>query len=298
MSMNSEKSLVERIHSEFARLSPSQRAVGSFILSSYRSLAYVTLAELSGMTSKGQGTVVRFAQTLGYGSFSGLRAALREEIERASPGTLEMYSSEKGEGGEAEPYEKIFEMERALMEDTYRLIDRERFNAAVRIISEAPAVIVSGTGSNSFLAKYAGYFLGTMKNNVLTVTDSDLSGMNSIIDAPEGAAGFVFSFPRYPVKTQPIVQAMKKRGIRTVGITDSMISPIAGLCDHLFLVPQRFMSFMDPYSAVMSLIHSILYGVYLSDREKCRMRMEARRHIFEGEKLFVSENVHLPDLMP
>ena len=298
MCLDSEKSLLERIRSEFARLSPSQRAVGSFILSSYRSLAYVTLAELSGMTSKGQGTVVRFAQALGYGSFSGLRAALRDEIERASPGTLEMYSSEKGEGGEAEPYEKIFEMERALMEDTYRLIDRERFNAAVKIISEAPAVIVSGTGSNSFLAEYAGYFLGTMKNNVLTVTDSDLSGMNSIIDAPEGAAGFVFSFPRYPVKTQPIVHAMKKRGIRTVGITDSMISPIAGSCDPLFLVPQRFMSFMDPYSAVMSLIHSILYGVYLSDREKCRKRMEARRHIFEGEKLFVSENVHLPDLMP
>ena len=78
-------SLLERIRSGSGSLSPAQRVVSDYILSSYKSLAYVTLAELARLTSTGQGTVVRFAQALGYGSFSMCRGALREEIERGVP---------------------------------------------------------------------------------------------------------------------------------------------------------------------------------------------------------------------
>ena len=66
--MDSDESmqLLERIRSKYELFSPAQRVVGSYILSSYKSLAYVTLAELARLTSTGQGTVVRFAQDLGY----------------------------------------------------------------------------------------------------------------------------------------------------------------------------------------------------------------------------------------
>lgn len=64
------------------------------------------------------------------------------------------------------------------------------------------------------------------------------------------------------------------------------------------MVPQKYMTFMDPCAAVMSLIHSILYGVWMHDRKSCRNRIEARKRLFEGEKFFVSENIPLPDLTP
>lgn len=291
-------SLFELIRSKYDLLSPTQRIVGNYILSSYRSLAYVTLAELARLTSTGQGTVVRFAQVLGYGSFSKLQAALREEIAKSAPKTLEIYSSKSSKGEDAAPFDTVFEMERALMEDTYDLINKEEFYKAVRMISDAPALIIAGTGSNSFLAEYAGYFLGTMKKNVTVIKGTDISDMNVLLDAPEGTAAFIFSFPRYPVKTQPIAKAMKERGMDIIGISDSIASPIAGCCDPLFIVPQKFISFMDPYAAVMSVIHSILYGVWLSDKEGCRRRIESRDRLFEGEKIFVSDNVYLPDLLP
>ena len=258
--------LLERIRSGHEILSPAQRVVGSYILSSYKSLAYVTLAELARLTSTGQGTVVRFAQALGYGSFSKFQAALREEIGKIAPRTLEIYSSKSSKGNDAAPFDTVFEMERTLMDETYRLIKREDFDEAVRMISEAPALIIAGTGSNSFLAEYAGYFLGTMKKNVTVIKGTDISDMDLLLDAPEGAAAFVFSFPRYPVKTQSIVKAMKERGIGMIGISDSIASPIAGYCDPFFIVPQKFISFMDPYAAVMSVIHSLLSGVWLSDK--------------------------------
>lgn len=41
-----------------------------------------------------------------------------------------------------------------------------------------------------------------------------------------------------------------------------------------------------------------LYEVFLKDREPCRERIEARKRLFEGEKLNVSENIPLPGLTP
>ena len=291
-------SLLERIRSGSGSLSPAQRVVSDYILSSYKSLAYVTLAELARLTSTGQGTVVRFAQALGYGSFSNFRSALREEIERGAPRSLEIYSSKSANAEDAAPFDIVFEMERSLMDETYSLIKKEEFNAAVMLISDAPALIVAASGSNSFLAEYAGYFLGTMKENVSVIKENDLRGMNILLDAPPGTAALVFSFPRYPIKTQSVVKVMRERGIRILGISDSQASPIAEYCDPLLKVPQKFMTFMDPCAAVMSLVHSILYGVWLRDRERCRDRIEARKRLFEGEKLFVSENISLPDLTP
>ncbi|MCK9341766.1 MAG: MurR/RpiR family transcriptional regulator [Synergistaceae bacterium] len=298
--MNSAESisLLELIRSKYDLLSPAQRVVGNYILSSYRSLAYVTLAELARLTSTGQGTVVRFAQVLGYGSFSNLQSALREEIGKSAPKTLEIYSSKSSKGEDAAPFDTVFEMERTLMDDTYSLINKEDFYKAVRMISDAPALIIAGTGSNSFLSEYAGYFLGTMKKNVTIIKDTDISDMNILLDAPEGTAAFVFSFPRYPIKTQSIVKVMKERRMGIVGISDSVASPIAEYCDPLFIVPQKFISFMDPSAAVVSVIHSVLYGVWLSDKEGCRKRIESRNSLFKGEKVFVSDNVYLPDLTP
>ena len=262
--MNSDAlSLFERIRSGSDKLSPAQKKVCGYILSHYRSLAYVTLAELARLTSTGQGTVVRFAQALGYGTFSNLQRALREEIEKSAPRSLEIYSSKGADNEDNSPFDIVFEMERSLMDETHSLINKEDFDHATKILSEAPGLVVSATGSNSFLADYAGYFLGTMKENVAVVKGTDLSDMNVILDAVEGTVGFVFSFPRYPIKTQTIISAMKEKGIRIIGISDSIASPIADCCSPFFMVPQKFMTFMDPCAAVMSLIHSILYGVWM-----------------------------------
>ncbi len=69
-----------------------------------------------------------------------------------------------------------------------------------------------------------------------------------------------------------------------VGISDSVASPIAEYCDPLFIVPQKFISFMDPSAAVVSVIHSVLYGVWLSDKEGCRKRIESRNSLLREKK--------------
>lgn len=296
MSDEAKFSLFDNIRSKYDLLSPKQKVVGGYIMSNYKSLAYVNLAELAKLTETGQGTVVRFAQTLGYCGFSSLKTALRDAIEKSSPRTLEIFSMKKN-GHPITLFDTVFEMERSVMDDTYELIRNRDYSKAVKILAAAPAVIVVGTGSNSFLAEYAGYFLGTMKENVWVVKNTDISDINTLLDAPKGAVALVMSFPRYPLKTQTILEILSKKGCSIIGVSDSISSPITEYSDPLFIVPQKFVSFIDPCAAVMSILHSILYGIYMSDKNSCKKRMEARNELFAEQKLFVSGNVNLPDFI-
>ncbi len=245
MSDEAKFSLFDNIRSKYDLLSPKQKVVGGYIMSNYKSLAYVNLAELAKLTETGQGTVVRFAQTLGYCGFSSLKTALRDAIEKSSPRTLEIFSMKKN-GHPITLFDTVFEMERSVMDETYELIRNRDYSKAVKILAAAPAVIVVGTGSNSFLAEYAGYFLGTMKENVWVVKNTDISDINTLLDAPKGAVALVMSFPRYPLKTQTILEILSKKGCSIIGVSDSISSPITEYSDPLFIVPQKFVSFIDP----------------------------------------------------
>ena len=87
---------------------------------------------------------------------------------------------------------------------------------------------------------------------------------------------------------------MKEKGIRIIGISDS----IASRSRLLFSVLHGPKVHIYDRALVMSLIHSILYGVWMRDRKRYRNRIEARKRLFVDEKVFVSENIPLPDLMP
>lgn len=289
-------SLLALISSKSELFTPKQRVVAEFIMRNYRSLAYVTLSDISKMAKTGQGTVVRFAETLGYKSFSRLQLALREEIENASPKTLEVYSSCSLKEGRQSVFDRIFELEQSVLNETYQLINSDDFSLAIDMLASAPAIVIAATGSNSFLAEYVGYFLSVMRKNVSILKRADIKEMQAVWDLPEGTASLVLSFPRYPRHTQTILDLLKKKQFGIIGISDSIASPIASASKPFFIVPQKFLSFIDPYSAVMSLLHSLLYGVYQRDRDTCRERIDIYNEVLKAEKFFVLEDVHVPDL--
>ncbi len=291
-----ETNLLTQIRNNRDFLTPKQRVVGDFIMRNYRALAYVTLAELAKMAKTGQGTIVRFAETLGYKSFSGLQAALRDEIENMAPKTLDVFSSCYGKKGEQGALDTIFELEQSIMNETRMQIKTDEFSHAVEKLAFAPALVIVATGSNAFLAEYAGFFLKILRENVKVVKRFDIDDVQSLWDQPEGAVALLFSFPRYPKHTQSILELLVKKNIEVIGISDSIASPIVDRSNQFFVVPQKFLSFMDPYAAVVSLVHALLYGVYLSNRDNSRVRVNTYNEVLRSEKLFVRDDIDIPDL--
>ena len=73
-------SLEERIAASLDRLSPKQKQLARFLLGHKYSVSFASASQVGENVGASAATVVRFAQSLGYPGFSGLRAAIREEL--------------------------------------------------------------------------------------------------------------------------------------------------------------------------------------------------------------------------
>lgn len=287
---DAKEGLIAKIREKSAALPLKQARAADYILKNYRELAYYTLSEMASAAGTGHGTVVRLAAALGYPSFSAMRDALRREIESAVQPTLRAFSSPLGDG--AAIYDTVFEMEEEIMKDARGMIDEDGFKNAVRLLSDAPSVIVASAESNAFIGDYAAYFLSVLRPGIHNVKYAGMVERELINSQPEGAAALAVSLPRYPRAAQDLASLLAARGISLIGITDALDSPIAEMCSELFIVPQRYLSFIDPCAGVFSLLHSLLYGVYLSLGERNAARLK-----LYGESLktvFVRGDVSAP----
>lgn len=73
-------SLDQLIYEKIPSLSAGQRKVAEYILNNKDEFSYATLAKLSKDISVSETTVIRFAYSLGFDSFSAMQQKLREEI--------------------------------------------------------------------------------------------------------------------------------------------------------------------------------------------------------------------------
>jgi DNA-binding MurR/RpiR family transcriptional regulator len=282
-------SLLELIKEKGNTLPPKQYELARFIVNNYTSLAYANTVELARMASVSEATIIRLSYSLGFKGFPDLQQAIRELIHESGAGSLNRYELGSLEDLKECAFCFTFELEKRILEETYASIDKASFESAVGMICDAPCVVVVGVSFNESLAHYAGNYLHVIKENVRIITDLGAREYQVLQEIPKGTVGLVYSFPRYPRKTQSVVGLLQKKKVPMIGITDNVLSPIASQVEKLFLVPQQFITFIDPYAAVMALTHSLLLGVFMKDPEK------SRRRVRDYDRFLKSENVHLKD---
>ena len=98
-------SLDQLIYEKIPSLSAGQRKVAEYILNNKDEFSYATLAKLSKDISVSETTVIRFAYSLGFDSFSAMQQKLREEILSVPQRNLE------GQIQNQTFYQKIFSRE-------------------------------------------------------------------------------------------------------------------------------------------------------------------------------------------
>jgi DNA-binding MurR/RpiR family transcriptional regulator len=281
--------LLDLIKEKGNSLPPKQHKLARFIVNNYSTLAYANTVELARMAMVSEATIIRLSYSLGFKGFPELQQGIRELIHENGNGSLNRYALGSLDDLTDCAFCITFELEKRILEETYASIDKASFEAAVEMICNAPCVVVVGTSFNESLAHYAGNYLHVIKENVRIITEFGAREYQVLQEIPKGTVGLVYSFPRYPRQTQSVVEVLKAKKVPMIGITDNVLSPIASQVENLFLVPQQFITFIDPYAAVMALTHSLLLGVFMKDPEK------SRRRVREYDRFLQSENIHIKD---
>jgi DNA-binding MurR/RpiR family transcriptional regulator len=89
------------------------------------------------------------------------------------------------------------------------------------------------------------------------------------------------SFRRYTQLAIDLTRKLKKKGLKIVGITDSMLSPLAHLADVPLITPTTIPSFFESYTGPMSLINALLASLALRREGQALTALDHMESAFE-----------------
>lgn len=264
--MNSQ--LSERIRSKSAGFSRGQRAIARYIQENPDRVAFMTASKLGATVGVSESTVVRFATEIGYSGYPALQQAMQEMIRSklTSVQRLEMTSRNIGPD---KLLDAVLDQDIDILKRTKENIDREAFNRAADALVGAKKVYVLGAGSSLALATFLAHYLRLIFDTVqLVEATSEATILQQIIRAGQGDAVIAISFPRYSKKAAKTLRYASDRGMVTVAITDSPLSPLAEHAAHLLLARSDMVSFVDSLVGPQSVINALIVAVAIRKKQE------------------------------
>jgi DNA-binding MurR/RpiR family transcriptional regulator len=265
------------------RLTPTQRRIAHSLVQHGPAAAYLSAAEVAGLAGVSQPSVTRFAMALGYAGYPALRRALRSLAgmgARPAP-------ADGADGGNA--------MQRAIRAEAEHL-DRlaEQLGAldavteAAKLLAASRPLPVLGLRAAAPLAAYFGYFAAKVHPDVRVLDTGGTLLLDRLDQARASGAGAMLAvvLPRYPREVLDAVRVARTAGLAIVLITDSAVSPAAGLADIVLPAAVGTRLVFDLHTGPMAMAMVLLQAICDAAPEPAQQRLEefeataARRHIF------------------
>lgn len=273
--------LITKIQSELPGFSKGQKQIARFILEHYDKAAFMTASRLGVTVGVSESTVVRFATELGYDGYPHLQRALQEMIRNKLTSVQRMEVAGDRMGGR-DVLQTVLHADTDMIRVTLDEIDRDAFQGAVDALMGAKRIYILGVRSSSALASFLGFYFNLLFENVTLVHANSVSEIfEQVLRVGPGDVLFGISFPRYSKRTLSAMKYARDRGARVIALTDSQLSPLARVADHVLLARSDMASFVDSLVAPLSVINALIVAVGMSRRDEIEHTFNKLERIWE-----------------
>ena len=273
--------LITKIQSELPGFSKGQKQIARFILEHYDKAAFMTASRLGVTVGVSESTVVRFATELGYDGYPHLQRALQEMIRNKLTSVQRMEVAGDRMGGR-DVLQTVLHADTDMIRVTPDEIDRDAFQGAVDALMGAKRIYILGVRSSSALASFLGFYFNLLFENVTLVHTNSVSEIfEQVLRVGPGDVLFGISFPRYSKRTLSAMKYARDRGARVIALTDSQLSPLARVADHVLLARSDMASFVDSLVAPLSVINALIVAVGMSRRDEIEQTFNKLERIWE-----------------
>lgn len=289
MTHKKEKKLIDlesRIKNNYKKFSEGQKLIAEYLLNHSDKATFLTAANLGKIVGVSESTVVRFANFLDYEGYPALQKNLQYRIRNKLNTVSRLKKSIKtASNGESILYE-VFHNDTNNIQKTMNNISQESFNKLVEEMLNANSIYIVGLRTATSLAYFMGYTLHLILKNVTTITFGASDLFERLININEKDLLIGITFPRYTLQTVGIMEYAKKKGAKTAAITDSVISPLAQLADVSVFAESNLNSFIDSFTAPLSLINALVTAVGVRRRKENLESLSELEEIWEKYKVF------------
>lgn len=252
------KSIIEKIQKNFGRMSSGHKQIARYFLENDTDASYATTTQIAEALQLSESTVVRFAKTLGYSGFPALRHELQESVKERISSAQRIIKTIGGTSDLSNLLEKSIFTDIALLKDTIKEISRENFQKAVETISNSKRIFVLGLRSSESLALFLAFRLKRFNFDArqIIISGDDALGQQLAFMRKEDLL-ITVGFFETPWQTMAALKYANEKGIRTMVITHSQVSPLAQLADIILIAKRGQRGTVNSITAPISVINAL-----------------------------------------
>jgi len=266
-------------------LSDKKKQVAKYIVDNHIETAFLTAAELAHRSSVSEPTVIRLATDLGYSGFPEMRAALQDKVQSKLTTLSRLKESHRFKAS-TNPAVQSLVTDMKNLQNTLHNLNVRTLNRVVNRIVQADKVIILGYKMSSCLAQFFQMALKKSIDNTVAVTISPGQFQEELVFTTQESAVIAISFPRYTTAVVRDFRMAKRKGLTTIAITDSELSPLVEHATDYLLARCDFVSYIDSFAAVMSLLCAVATAVSIKSETETLPRLEELEKLWEENEVF------------
>lgn len=222
------------IKSHYNTFTRAEKHIADFILASAKDVLYMSITELADACEVGDTSVFRFCRHLGKSGYQDFKVELAQTIsETQTMPLLENCIVECSDSTDV-MIQKVLNNDVAVLRETYQLIEPRTLEISTQWLSDATHICFFGVGASSTSALEANNRFLRVSAKSEFIMDARMQMMRASMMLP-GDVAILFSYSGATKETVAIAQAAKKAGAHTICISRFAHSPLAEICDLIYL---------------------------------------------------------------
>jgi DNA-binding MurR/RpiR family transcriptional regulator len=246
-----------RLRAGYDALSPQLREAARWVIDHPDDVALLSTREQAKRAGVTAATMTRLAQRLGLSGYNHVRKLHADAVRRRPDsyrGRAEELLVRRDREGDAALVQDIFASTTGHLRNLSTPAAVHRFSRAADAIAQGGRVFCLGLRSAFSVAYIFHYVRSLFGSNSVLVDGSGATGVDVLRHLKRGDVLLAISVRRYVRHTLHAVEYAKAHGARVVVITDSELSPLCALADHVVLVqtdtPSFFHTMAPAFAAV------------------------------------------------
>jgi DNA-binding MurR/RpiR family transcriptional regulator len=267
-------SVADRISERSEQLTPAERRVAAVVLDQPQVVGFGTVADLAEAASAGAATVVRLANKLGYDGYVGFQDAVQRDLSgQLRPAAERIREQRTGAG--LDDVRLHAAVEQGNVATTLEQIDATSTRAVIERLSDErhPVLVLSGAASRGVATQFV-IDLAQLRTGVSLLEGNTVDVMRSLALTTATPTIVAIDIRRYDRWVVDALRVAEAAGAWIVALTDSVLSPLASMADHAFVVSAESPGPFDSHVGTLALLDVLVVAVSAFDRERATERLD------------------------
>lgn len=272
-----DKNVYAAIQSQYSTLSKVGKRIADYIIADPVHITSISIQQMAAELDIAESSIIRFCKIVGCAGFSEVKLLLA----KYSPKSVRTIFEDLSETDSISTIsESVFSRNIDTLERALQLLDFEKIEQAVGVLSRAENILILGVGASGTIAE--DFYIRLMRIGIRAValTDSHLMQIQASQCGPDTAVIAI----SHTGKTREIVSAVRTArecGAPTIGITgypDTPLKEVSEICLELYSPEQLFVS---PRVAQFSLIDTLYVSLAIRRKDSVVQNIERMNEVLK-----------------